>query len=387
MTTGELTVFVSGLPTDARPRIEILRWDLRVVTRAISGQPIELPQGRYVLRVLRPGRDEEVQVVSLEAGGSELVVLAAGSAARSRDIVGSAAMSAASSFAGPPRDLADHPGADDTITWYARIVSASDGLRCDVPSPIAQLDDAVTQGDLSSVVVDFDLTPIDEGDFPVVAQVAREGMIPLNVMLPASPGQGARLRVLLDESLGHLSVAAAPTPDDEPAAQTLAAYLASGLNLEAVEIGEDPPRANTPLFNVLAALAMLRLRPGDRPSLDIDPVPWLPDSLVIAAETALREDDEGAARRLFAESLARGLPIFTDSLSMLARRRTDGLLDGASSGAIHLLATAAVRADRATLTATFAAADASEPDNQEPVVDFEGWFAFRRQTLEDWALT
>lgn len=380
---GQVTFEVSGLPADATPRVEVRDWNLGLVARVSPGHPLTLVAGRYLARLMRPGPEEDAQLLTVEPGEEKLVLLAGQLTGRSRDVAASVALSAASAAAGPDPERFPYVELDeDPLMWYLRVVSAESGLPCSIPSPNSIIDDAVNPDGVSSAIVALQLPSEEEARYPLAAQVARRGMVPLTVSLPALYGEEVWLRVQANDS-GKLTVAASP-PGEDRALQTLVAYLLSGLTLEAYEIANDPPHAQGLLFSVLVNLQRLRSPEEWQESVEVYGPDWLMDTVVIAAERALRSGQSEEALWLYRAALTRGLPMFTETLALLSRRLSSGLLDEVEPALAERLLAVGSLADLNTLTTTFPAANASEPQAApEPLEDTDDWFAFRADELKE----
>jgi hypothetical protein len=380
---AQVTFEVAGLPADATPRVAVRDWELNIVARVSPGDPLVLAPGRYLARLMRPGPEEDAQLVTLEPGEEKLVLLAGALTGRSRDVAATVALSAASTFAGPdPERFPYLVLDDDRLMWYLRVVSTESGLSCSIPSPRSLIDDAFNPEGVSSTIVSLELPSEDEARYPLAAQVARSGMVPLTVTLPALSSQEVWLRVQADDE-GKLSVATSP-PGEDRALQTLIAYLLSGLTLEAYEIANDPPYARGLLFDVLTNLQRLRSPGRWEETVDLEGPDWLVDPLVIAGERALRMGQQDEAAWLYRAALTRGLPIFTETLALLTRRVTAGLLDEVEPALVERLLAVGSLADLTTLTTTFLATNASEPQaSPEPLENTDDWFAFRGDELKE----
>ena len=375
---GILTIDVSGLPIEATPRVELRDWDLRKPDRVSAGKRVVVVPGRYVVRLVRPGGDDDVQYIEVPPGGDEHVFLAGSPPDREREAIEDAALRVMSRQA--PRDagfsLLPWQDRDEPDLWYMRILSGADGERMQTPSPNSR--PAPERHTPARVPIAKSVYAVSRGS--VLAQVAQQGRVPLNVALPVA-FRSCSLRVELDLD-GGVSVAAAPDPGEDLGFVALAGYLATGLTTEALEIARGQIEWHSALGSLLAGLTLLRAGESELTDRSRDPNPELPDWHVLDGERALLLGDEATARGCFTTALEAGIPVFTLATHLLAARVHDGLINGAEDAARRLVA-AAARSELSTLATTFPALHPfAADDTQSAPESFDEWFVFRRDKLE-----
>lgn len=388
---GESTMVidVTGLPIDGTPLVEIREEDLRLVTRARQGQTVSLVPGRYVVRLVRPDGSEEIQIEHVLPDMTHHVLVVGAPPNLAREAVGSAALRALSSSA-EPEDVEAWRDVAEPDMWFMRVVSGATGEPLQIPTPDSEFLITDRAGAWRAVAITLRVTG-ESAAGVLFAQIARHGMVPLNVALPATGSSGiesAHMRVDLEGQRGALRVAAAPGLDD-PATEALAAYFAGGLFREAAEIAAGSGEWTSPIGSVLGSLALLRAGSDAHIRSPVSVSDALPaDALVVEAELALRSGDIGAARSLFDKAVEHGIPAFADAAALLARRLSDGFASDPPPEAVTNLRASTAHDELSTLMTTFRAADPSDlVRSQEPVTDFEGWFAFRGEELRQLAFT
>jgi hypothetical protein len=224
---------------------------------------------------------------------------------------------------------------------------------------------------------------------PLALQVAVPDAVPQIMMLPLWANLG-----IAQNSLSHCEVQLtrvkpqpqlAVTSTGDPRLTTVTQYMRTGAVRQAAAVAADSvqmlyeKRAN-PIAASLGGYALLRLGEHglmhDWPTNLATWFPELPDGPVIAGELCARRGDHAGARRWARTAADRGLPIFTEGLTLLAAQ----LRSASASTAAEASDTAAERheVDRVLATAawsdldnlyvSFAGADVRDPiGSQHPI--------------------
>jgi hypothetical protein len=87
--------------------------------------------------------------------------------------------------------------------------------------------------------------------------------------------------------------------------------------------------------------------------------PWLPDGAIIAAELSFRRGERDDAEKWVEEALRRGLPMFSDGLSLLVARLRPA--PGSRSKEVERLLELSRFVDFAQLALAFPGADPTDP--------------------------
>ena len=112
----------------------------------------------------------------------------------------------------------------------------------------------------------------------------------------------------------------------DPTMDTCAGYLVGGRPDHVLTLAQSAEamlrgKVANPIGAALGGYALLRLNELDRLHDWADNLAdwfaWLPDGAVIAAETAARRGDDERAQALFSAALGRGVPLFSDGLSLV----------------------------------------------------------------------
>jgi hypothetical protein len=322
---GTVRFTVPAVLAEVGPVVEVRDRNLRHVTQAQPGEPIELEAGLYLASVVLPTGGVDQQPVEVLAGST--VELQLGPHAAAEPFAAALAI--------------DLPG-ERPPEWFARLRWADDG------SP-------VTQG----LADDLSFTAPAEGRERLIAlQVAVPGRVPYTCMLPVLAGQTCQVRVVT----GSGDVRATALPSGVTVTASIARYVAMGhLRLAAHAVANARGALTDPVGSALGAYALLRLGRLE----EIEDVPALPDGAVIAAELAARTGRPGDAERWLREALERGTPMFADGLSLLATRVRPLWPEDARVARILDLAT---RADFAQVVVAY--------PGKEPVGAIDGWQRF-----------
>lgn len=373
---------------------------LALVATLPSGERTELPPGRYWASVVLP--DGEVASRSFVLAGDEDLDIRLGedpapAPARALGILpripdptaprAFAKRWSANDFANWRMDIA-RPGARsiaaaDTVApatdrWHVRLVSGVSGA----PAPGAPEPRLGEPSPSGAVEVVFTTPPAPAALF---AQIARAGTVPLNVAIPVAPGGECRLAVRAGGG-GRIEAVADPSPVSATA-RSVGLYLAAGHLREAAGLASAAEqllagKVADPIGATMGGYALLRLgRLGqlhDWPANLAAWFQWLPDGAIVAGELAALRGDPASAREHFGEAVRRGVPLFTDGLSLVARRAAEGLVDGPDA---RRLAALAARATIGPLTVTVRAFDPTDPlSSLRTRLQFQarrGWTTFR----------
>lgn len=368
-----LTVRVPELADAESALVEVRDGQSRVVARPRCGVPVELNPGLYVASVmlasgrhyrgvfeLAPQEPLEVVLGPEQPAASTVAGYALSPEVVAADLAGSTVAPEASAEAAAP-----------TRCWV-RLVSGANGKPLDAP-PLRQLEPSC-QDDGPCIELEYQAIPHDG---VVLAQVAVPGVVPQNVALPAAP-QTPIASCRVSVVLGSQRVAVSALPASRTSTALIASYLVTGNLRTAANAAEDAEQMlasehHDPVGAVLGAYALLRLGRGehlqDEPSAEQGDGPrlrlplrrhrglpdvdvwlrelalrceWLPDGAIVAGELARRNGRDSEADFMVATALRRGLPMFSDGLSLLVsdvrshtpnltvRRRADRLLSAAS---------------------------------------------------------
>ena len=347
---------------EAAVAVEVRDWNLRLVDRIHGDEGIEVPPGQYVVSMPRPGREDAMKTVVVEAGKDLRVEL---------DAPPTLSASALESVPIPRAAMGMRAPA---LPWSVRILPARNAIALGRVVSIS----AEASGD----AIDVRLS-IARAQGLLFAQVAVPGVVPRSVALPHDNGARSwALRVRPSED----GIWATAVPPASGPVAALARYLAAGQLEEAAELAEHAERLLqdkvADVFGAsIGAYALLRM--GRRENLHDWPYnlaewfPWLPDGAVIAAELALLEGDVKRAQNLLETAAERGIPVFSDGLSLLGRRVREGLVDTPKANSVAGL-TALMELGQ--LTVALPGADPINPaGTQQPLERFapgDGWHSF-----------
>jgi hypothetical protein len=158
----------------------------------------------------------------------------------------------------------------------------------------------------------------------------------LIVALPINILAGAARSCWLHVRVSQTALGAAVRFNDQ-LTDVCAGYLTGGRPDHVVTLA--PPaerllhgRMQNPIAAALGGYALLKLNDLDRIHDLADNLSawfeWLPDGAVIAGEVAARREEDAHAAELFQTAIRRGLPLFSEGLSLLATRLPRLLADG-----------------------------------------------------------
>ena len=285
------------------------------------------------------------------------------------------------------RLLGPSGGAD--ARWYLRFLSwTPEGLRHrpDITSPAVEVDDV---GDGSVVIMMHGHNSVAQ-----YAQLRTADGRSLVVALPINEhayfSQTCWLHVRVSETaLG----AVVRLPDQSM--DTYAGYLTGGRPDHVVQLAPSAEqllmgKMQNPIGATIGGYALLKLNELDRIHDWADNLcrwfDWLPDGAVIAAETAGRRDEDDHAHELALTAVGRGIPLFSEGLSVLGNRIPRLLQDeDLSADARQQLQEAAQPVLSLCPTAEFGALATTlhiDPDPDE-VTAQTGWRQFVRASMPD----
>lgn len=411
--TTQLTVHVPELADARSALVEVRDEGMKIVGRPRCGDPLDVPPGLYVASVTLPSGGEYRRAVEIQAAQSVDVVLPGpdqrdttvrgdGFALESAVVMADLAGSVASM-----EEPAEEPTLGSQRCWV-RLVSGENGKPLGEIAPRLRSLDISEQERGSGIELEYTAAPTD---CVVFAQVATADGAPRNVALPAAPESAiacCRLHVLL----GRRGISATALPASRTSTTLIASYLVTGNLRTAANVAEQAEgmlaeERNDPVGAVLGAYALLRLGRGGELPHELTTLrraysrltrhgslpqaahwlsdlaqryEWLPDGAIVAGELARRNGHDKEADAMFALALRRGLPMFSDGLSLLVselRTHAPGRL--VRRHAKRLLATSSF-ADYSQLAVALPGIDPTRADDcEQPSLSFStsvGWQPF-----------
>ena len=313
--TGTLKVSVASTdPYAYDSPISVLdRETLQLVKSSTCNQEISLPIGTYVVSTTLPSGERSSGVAEVVSG--ELAELAlsveqptASAAAPSLESLGPAAQPVTRS-------------ATVSTPWHVRffVPGQAGGYEPEEAN--------VTVVSRSPERVELEVQA--SGNGILFVQVATPGETPLNVALPIyGPTISQQCRLTIAQPDPPKTTVSVSLPDN-PKVDAIARYLKGGHLREAADLSADAEqllesKMADPFGAALGGYALLKLGRLDKlhhwPRNLADFFPWLPDGAVIAAEESALEGDHQTAIVQVCEAARRGLPVFSDGLSLLSSR-------------------------------------------------------------------
>jgi hypothetical protein len=288
-----------------------VRADTEVV-ESVTGRPVDLHPGTYRVSVDQPWGGTASEWVTVPAGDERL------------DVAIDAAAQPAGSAAGAPRVRALlGPSGGRSARWFLRFLTwTPEGLRHrpDVTAPAVEVDDA--DDDTVAMIMH------GHNQIAQYVQIATEDGRSLVVGLPIVASAWESNACWLHVRVSATTLGAAVRFTD-PTMDTCAGYLLGGRPDHVLALAESAEdmlmgKVSNPIGAALGGYALLRLndleRLHDWPDNLAQWFDWLPDGAVIAAETAARRGDDDRAQGLFSTALGRGVPLFTEGLSLIGNR-------------------------------------------------------------------
>ena len=326
------------VPSPTRPRpVRLLSPDLEprgvtirgmteggpVAVEGLTGKPIELLPGRYVASVDLPWGGTTEAEVEVPAGTEAFDVT-----------VEVPSQPPGSTVDSPRLGRQLGPSGGESSRWYLRFLGwGPQGLqhRPENLAPAVEVDDL--SDDTAAMI-------IHAGERErSYAQVRTEDGRSLVVAVPVDPhslfSSTCWLHVRVSNTaLGAVVRLAAPTMD------ACAGYLTGGRPDHVVALAPSAEgllrgKVQDPIGAALGGYALVRLNELHRVRDWADNLAnwfdWLPDGPVIAGEVAARRGEDDKARSHFEEASRRGLPLFSEGMSLYANRMPQ--LVGAAEGA------------------------------------------------------
>jgi hypothetical protein len=369
---------------------------MQIVARPRCDYPLDLSPGLYLASVTLPSGVEHRMAVELEPGQALKVVLGPDLLEDGPDREGFALDSAVVQADLPGSAIGvelqpKQPTTRSRCCWV-RVVSGENGEPLDELKRSLRPVDVSERELASGIELEYSASP---ADCVVFAQIATDDGAVRNVALPAAAGSEiprCRVHILLSDRRALVTAL--------PAARTsttlLASYLVTGNLRSAANLAAEAEQMltdqrNDPVGAALGGYALLRLGrtrelPDEPPLLRraysrvrrghsleaahwlgelAERYEWFPDGAIVAAERARRSGNDNEADSLYALALRRGLPMFSDGLSLLVselRAGSVGVL--VRRHAKRLLATASF-ADYSQLAVALPGIDPTRADDEE----------------------
>ena len=299
-------------------------------TQMHKEEAVELVPGDYEAMVPLPWGGEYIRSFSVKPGDDELLVGIEVPPDR---------VTEPPRVVGPPLTTRGGLAPESIRPWYIRFLRWTDGgfTLHESPPPPTSYGQEGSEGVTSMHVLEVP----DTGVRPVLIQIdSAVGRSPA-VALPIGGGRGT-CEVYL--RFGRDSVAVTARPGN-PRVNTVAGYLNSGRADRALmsmtTTAEELLRGKMadPIGAVVGGYALLKLHELDRMHDWADNLAnrfeSLPDGAVIAGTTAARRGDDRAAADWFRTAIERGIPIFSEGLSLLAAE-TNALMHADGGGAVDI---------------------------------------------------
>jgi hypothetical protein len=338
---GRLHVTAGGVPLP----VEVRDTRLRLAASGRSPADFSLPPGRYVVRAELPGGASVEEFVEIGPGTHHDVTLDAAGALRAGRARPSSVVSRSDpldpriaagwgaarphlktnvSFRGGPGERAPRgPESPAGADLYFRIVQALErsAVEADRPPEVT-----VLQWDGGTAELGIRARRAEVA----FAQCCVPGGVPLTFGIPAAAtGSAAECRMVLE--VAGTEITATPRfgrADVDLALDFLrwADLRSAGTVLSAEEADALLyHKVKHPIAATVGGYVLLRLGSPESSRRSwaenlAEWFPWLPDGAAIAGEYAARAGDHQPAAALFMESIRRGLPIFTEGMSILVAR-------------------------------------------------------------------
>ena len=303
--TRAVTVRIEG--ADARG-ITIRGTD--VVVETTTGTAIELDPGSYTVSVDQPWGGAAQVDVDVPEGSTPMDMWLHVAAQQPREMT----------EAPRPGRLLGPPGGADA-RWYLRFLSwTPEGLRYrpENTPPAVEVDDTSDDGTVAIILH-------AHGDVAQYAQLRTADGRSLVVALPINAYAGSARTCWLHVRVSETALGAAVRLQD-PAMDTFAGYLTGGRPDHVVQLAPSAEellmsKMQDPIGATIGGYALLMLNELERVHDWADNLcrwfEWLPDGAVIAAATAGRRADDDHAQELALTAVRRGIPLFSEGLSIL----------------------------------------------------------------------
>ena len=377
-TTRPVTVRVSGANDRGiaiRGRTES---GTEVVLETTTGEATDLAAGAYTISVDQPWGGAAHVDVEVPEGSTPMDMWLEVPAQQPRSMTETPRLD---------RQLGPTGGAD--ARWYLRFLSwTPEGLRYrpENTPPAVEVDD-VGDGTIAIVLH-------AHGSVAQYAHLRTADGRSLVVALPISVAADFAHTCWLHVRVSETTLGAAVRMQD-PAMDTLAGYLTGGRPDHVVQLAPSAEdllmgKQRNPIGATIGGYALLKLNELERIHDWADNLSrwfeWLPDGAVIAAATAGRRGEDDHAHELALTAVGRGIPLFSEGLSILGnlvpRLLADDDLD---AGARETLRVAAQPVLALSPTAEFGALASTlhiDPDPGE-VTSETGWRQFVRASMPE----
>jgi hypothetical protein len=290
-----------------------------VVIEAVTGSPVELFPGVYTVTVDQPwGGTPQIPInVRWGSGSTEILIDVPDQPPRST--------------AGSPRLVRQLGAAGGAVSsWFLRFLTwTPEGLkyRSEVAPPGVEVDDL--EADTVAIIMRA------HGRNPQYAQLLTGDGRSLVVALPISTRAGEARACWLHVRVSETALGAVVRFNNQ-SLDVYTGYLTGGRPDHVVTLARSAEellyrKGQNTITATIGGYALLKLNDLDRMHNWADNLAawfrWLPDGAVIAGEVAARRGTDAHAAKLFRTAIRRGLPLFTEGLSLLASRLPQLLAD------------------------------------------------------------
>jgi hypothetical protein len=353
--------------------VEVRNGDMKLVASGLSDALHSVEPGEYFVAATLPGDETLLEQVVVESGGEADVDFTAALERARPPLVHSAGL--LHDFLVPAE-----------LPWKLRFVTLDDWRAIEAHDIEFEMESTDGSGTATLIVHNRDTRV-------VFAVVGAPHSVPVHVALPAvgfMDSQDCRLVVTTNKRGPVVRAIPVSEATESPSRYFASGDLASAAKYITPEFAEEllAGKMMDPLAAAVGGYVLLAYGDLDRmhdwPGNLADWFGWLPDGTAIEGERLARLGLHSEALDRFLELGERGLPIFTDGLSLAVSR----LRHYAGSGRkrIHTKQPAAgalaqrleawlVHADFGALTVTMRAADLSDPEKSQLPADLEqpGW--------------
>ena len=349
-----------------------------VLLETTTGEPTDLPAGAYTISVDQPWGGSTRVDVEVPDGGTPMDMWLEVPAQQPQTMAEAPRLG---------RQLGPSGGAD--ARWYLRFLSwTPEGFRYrpENTPPAVEVDDV---GDGSVAIMMH-----AHGSVAQYAQLRTADDRSLVVALPISASAGVSRACWLHVRISETALGAVVRLPDQ-SMDTYAGYLTGGRPDHVVQLAPSAEqmlmsKMQNPIGATIGGYALLKLNEPDRIHDWADNLSgwfdWLPDGAVIAAETAGRRGEDDHAYELATTAVSRGIPLFSEGLSILGNRIPRLLLDDdLAAEAREQLRVAAQPLLSLSPTAEFGALASTlhiDPDPGEVTTE-TGWRQFVRASMPD----
>jgi hypothetical protein len=346
-----------------------------VVIEAVTETPVELAPGAYTVAVDQPWGGTARTRINVPSGSDAMEILINVPDQPPRSTAGSPRL---------VRQLGAAGGA--ASSWFLRFLTwTPEGLqhRSEVTPPAVEVDDL--DADTVAIIMHA------HGENPQYAQLLTGDGRSLVVALPISTSAGQAEACWLHVRVSETALGAVVRFNDQ-SLDVYTGYLTGGRPDHVVTLAPSAEdllysKVQNPIAATIGGYALLKLNDLDRMHNWADNLAawfeWLPDGAVIAGEVAARRGMDAHAAELFQTAIHRGLPLFTEGLSLLATRLPRLLVDDdldrsvrdQLQGLAQLVLTASPMAEFGALATTL-----RTDVDPGPITKEMGWQEFVRTT-------